>query len=360
MAAKPPVALLRRPVPEAVALIGITLLDQARLAAGRLGDPDDDEALHDFRVAVRRLRTLLRSFRDDLHDLVPKKLQRRLRDLTRATGAGREAEVQLAWLEQHRGELGARARPGVAWFISRLEARRDVSYGEIRRELPATFRDLDRRLRRALNAPLTDATGGRPDYSAAVSRLLREHTLEVEQELDAARTTRDADAVHTARIAVKRLRYLLEPLAGEPGDAAVAGAAGAPALIEQLKQAQDLLGELHDVQVLGTDLGEAVADAAAELARRLHAAALGGAARGTRKPRHPIPASAGPLALARLAATWQERLYARLLDQWLPTALPALLRDVARLGAALGTPPVPPRGRRASALPIRYTPPARA
>ena len=361
MAVNRPANLLLRPVPEALALIGLTLLDAARLAAGRLRDPDDKEALHDFRVAVRRLRTLLRSFRNDLDDIVSKKLQRRLRALTRATGAGRDAEVQLAWLKDHRGELGGRARPGQAWFIDRLEQRRDGSYREIRRELPATFRELDRRLRRALNTPLTQAKGEGSVFAATASRILREHALELEQELDTARTARDPEAVHAARIAVKRLRYLLEPLANDAAGAAPAAVvAGVPALIEQLKQLQDLLGELHDVQVLGVDLGEAVADAAAERARSLHAAALGSPGRArSQRPRRPAPASAGPLALAKLAATWEERLHTQLVVEWLP-ALPLLLKDVARLGATIGAQPVPsPAARRArSALPIRYTPPA--
>jgi len=61
---------------------------------------------------------VLRSFRDDLDDIVSKKLQRRLRDLTRATGAGRDAEVQLVWLEEHRASSWS-CRPGHAWFIGR-------------------------------------------------------------------------------------------------------------------------------------------------------------------------------------------------------------------------------------------------
>src|SRR6266571_2831342 len=74
---KRPGGLLARPAPAAAALVGLTLLDEARAACGRLEAPDDAEALHDFRVAARRLRTLLRSFRRELGGAVAKKLQRR-------------------------------------------------------------------------------------------------------------------------------------------------------------------------------------------------------------------------------------------------------------------------------------------
>src|SRR5207245_9246969 len=69
----PPAGLLARPAPAAAALVGLTLLDEARAACGRLDAPDDSEALHDFRVALRRLRTLLRSFRPELGRAVAKK-----------------------------------------------------------------------------------------------------------------------------------------------------------------------------------------------------------------------------------------------------------------------------------------------
>src|SRR6059036_3557583 len=46
--------LLTRPAPAAAALVGLALLDEAREGCGRLATLDDAEALHDFRVALRR------------------------------------------------------------------------------------------------------------------------------------------------------------------------------------------------------------------------------------------------------------------------------------------------------------------
>ncbi|HVH68899.1 MAG TPA: CHAD domain-containing protein [Gemmatimonadales bacterium] len=351
--ARRPGELRLRPAPEAVALVGMRLLDAARAAAGRLSDPDDAEALHDFRVALRRLRTLLRSFRDEVGDIVPKKLQRRLRDVARSTGPGRDAEVQLAWIQAHKPELGGSPRPGVPWFIARLEGRRDRAYTSIREDGPPEFRQLERRIRRALNRALTDTTPGRPALAAATGRLLRAHVTELELELETARATRDEAAIHRARIALKRLRYLLEPLQGDGLTEA--------SIIDRLKQLQDLLGELHDLHALAGELGDASADAAAERARRQHDAAVRAPRVTVRRPARPAPGSAGLMALARLAAQWEERLFARLANEWLQDALPALLQDVTRWGETLAVPILVHRPR-SKAAPTRRsaTRPARA
>ncbi len=347
---KRPGGLLARPAPAAAALVGLTLLDEARAACGRLDAPDDAEALHDFRVAARRLRTLLRSFRRELGRAVAKKLQRRLRDVTRATNAGRDAEVQLAWVRSHRPELGRRSGPGLPWLLTRLQDRQNRAYADIRQEITPEFRQIERRVRRGLNATLLDASQAEPSFAAATSRLIREHVAALDQELESARSTRDPDAVHAARIAVKRLRYLLEPIAAERPRAG--------ALVEPLKRLQNVLGELHDLQVLLGELGVAVAEAAAERARRLHAAALAGApARGPGTRTGPRPASAGLLALARFAGRFQDELLRRLDAEWTGEPLATLTEDLRAfaddLVAVVVPPPRLPPPRRTRARPAR-------
>ena len=55
----------------------------------------DREALHDFRVAVRRLRSVLRAYRRWLGRAAARKARRRFRSLAATTNDGRDAEVQL-------------------------------------------------------------------------------------------------------------------------------------------------------------------------------------------------------------------------------------------------------------------------
>ena len=61
-----PADLLDRPAEEAVRRIALRELDRAERAREALVRGDDPEALHDFRVAIRRLRSHLRAYRDVL------------------------------------------------------------------------------------------------------------------------------------------------------------------------------------------------------------------------------------------------------------------------------------------------------
>src|ERR1700752_1484631 len=84
--------LLEQPVERAARDVALRLLERAEEERGRLSDGDDPEALHDFRVAVRRLRSWLKAFKQPLRGSVSGKHRGRLRRVAHATNAGRDAE----------------------------------------------------------------------------------------------------------------------------------------------------------------------------------------------------------------------------------------------------------------------------
>src|SRR5438876_8513749 len=210
---KRPDNLLAAPAPGAAHRIALSLLDAATAARERLPDTGDADALHDFRVAMRRLRSTLRAYQPQLEALVPAKLWRRLRDLARATGEARDVEVQISWLERQRNELPAARRAGVPWLLSRLTQRRERAYQDIRERIAPKFDRLARRLRRALGSvPPPDATLP-ASLASLIAHLLEDQGSDLEQRLALIRSPANHAEAHAARIRVKRARYLLEQVA---------------------------------------------------------------------------------------------------------------------------------------------------
>ncbi|HEX9219502.1 MAG TPA: CHAD domain-containing protein, partial [Gemmatimonadaceae bacterium] len=125
--------MLREPVERGVRLVAISLLDDARQAGDKLtslsnelrdGLTAADDAVHDFRVAVRRVRSWVRAFKPWLCDDISRKQRRRLSGIAEATRAARDAAVHLEWLRKERPELTARQRVGQTWLSERLETQR--------------------------------------------------------------------------------------------------------------------------------------------------------------------------------------------------------------------------------------------
>ena len=65
--------LLSRSEEEGARRLALKALSAARAAERRLDDRSDPEALHDFRVAIRRLRSLLRAYKPQLESSIRKK-----------------------------------------------------------------------------------------------------------------------------------------------------------------------------------------------------------------------------------------------------------------------------------------------
>ena len=304
---------------EALTRLAGGYLDAAARALARLEDPGDARALHAFRVAIRRLRSLLRTYRSRVGRLGGRKVRRRLRDLTRDTNPGRDAEVQIDWLSTQRTKLAPEEQAGFSWLLRRLAGRKRLAYRSARAELGRDFAGVVELLRKRMAKE--DSPGPEPFRQAFVEPL-GPAVAEFRRRLTAISGAGDVNAIHRARVQVKRLRYLVEPLRTE--------LAQARAALIPLKELQKLLGELHDLHVLDDVLAAAIEEAAAENARRLHELAVRGEGKALVRARR-RDERLGLLALATSAWERRDTVYALLEQKWILGRKPALTREFGAL-----------------------------
>jgi CHAD domain-containing protein len=256
-------AVLRRsPSQRGVRVIGLARLQrvleeaarvQVRVPTGHTGrpwavpDPEttDPEAVHDFRVALRRLRIWLRIFRRYLADTLGRRPGRRLRTLSRLAGRTRDLEVALRWLSEPRSGFPASARVAAEWlagWTSRelARARRALVEG-LQNDLPRAGAELTAALQRYHEDVVVEEPVSQP-MAAAMGEALRHATETLAHGLGRVRSVEQVAEAHAARIAIKRLRYLLEAY----GPAARSSST----ILPRLTTLQHLFGELHDAQML--------------------------------------------------------------------------------------------------------------
>jgi CHAD domain-containing protein len=222
------------------------------LPAARHGDV---HSIHQARVASRRLREALPLVVDGP---AGRKLQRKARMLTRALGPVRELDVALQSLESLRTATDA-PKAGVACLRAVIVDERRRLHAEMVQRLGEW--DLEKVRKRALAGArehdnvardgMSPKRVGRARRQAAAERVAAadRHSLRramrLRNAIDNAAGIYLPDRLHELRIAVKKLRYSLEV-------ARDLRASRAAASIRTLKRAQDLLGHIHDLEVLIT------------------------------------------------------------------------------------------------------------
>jgi CHAD domain-containing protein len=297
-------AALHAPLEVAVTALLADRMTRLRAAHAALAGSEVADALHDFRVAVRRVRVLARAYRPLVGDLLPRRVRCRLRELTRATNAARDLEVKRHWLAGQRTALDRRALPGLDWLDARLARAQQRARGgarDILDEVPRLVASL--RPRPGLQPGLLSSC-----LSAGAFRALGPAGRDLAQRLDTIRTVADQVAAHRARIAAKRVRYLVEPFA--------AALPEAHSLVERLKEFQNVLGDMHDAHV------------AVEFIQR----AMRAARRAQRRRPDPLPGLRllERRAIARRAAAWHV-----VQRQWLMRRRRQLLVPLAQVERAL-------------------------
>jgi CHAD domain-containing protein/CYTH domain-containing protein len=243
-----------RPVQEGTRQLALTHLEAARAARAGVADSADPEALHHYRVALRRLRSCLRLYRRELRSTVTRKSRRRLDRLARATNQSRDLEVHLAWLATQEEVAGEAERPGVAWLTARLTETQRRAREEMlaldERLFPTVHVRLRRQLARYRTTVRLDTDEEQPTLATGAARHAGAAARRLERRLRGIEDESSEAEIHRARIAAKHLRYLLEPFAEllPAGDA----------IIGRLKSLQDAFGDVHDAHVFLPELAAAL------------------------------------------------------------------------------------------------------
>lgn len=203
-----------------------------------LQNSPDSDTVHDLRVVVRRCRSLAAAMEEVDPDRAWPKMRKVARKLFRGLGAVRDAQVLEEWIKKLAPETDVLR----AQLLTSLEAdekqRSDDALRVAAKFDTKEWMQLEQHLRKRIRLV--------PAGSLAAECLALERFEEAKELHNCALRTEKPKPWHELRIGLKRFRYTLEGLL--PEHSAAWG--------ENLKRLQDLLGDIHDLDVLSEILEE--------------------------------------------------------------------------------------------------------
>lgn len=217
---------------------------------------DDPDAIHDLRVASRRLQQVLDLLYPDFRHGEARKLRRRIRRSRRALGDVRNADVQLERVKKILARKRSSRRE--AWEAVRdyLLAQRSEHFARAVRKLSKqnlaifyihlkdvlTRDDSHEEGRARLAEGDADETGAE-SFEERAARSLASVWQAFEARVAESHRDSQAAVIHGVRISAKRLRYLVEVLHELKTP-------GCSETLIWLRGLQQLLGNWHDLEVL--------------------------------------------------------------------------------------------------------------
>ena len=207
----------------------------------RLGE--DPEAVHDMRVASRRMRAAMALFSEALPARFAS-FRRELKWVAGALGAVRDLDVQLAQVHEWTKDMNPDDVRSLGPMMMLLERRRRQARGRLLRTLDSRrYSRLTSGLRDGLrHGPSRRSTAARIPVTAVAPDLLQRRYKKVRRAGARLDSWSSPEDFHALRIRCKRLRYALEfhsevyPGVTQP-------------VIRRLVAVQDVLGEHQDAQV---------------------------------------------------------------------------------------------------------------
>lgn len=216
---------------------------------------EDSEDVHQARVATRRLRSDLRTYRRLLDPEWNEALRDELRWLAAELGAVRDADVLFERLSEQAAGLGTADAVGVAALLHRLGEQRAAARAELLRALstPRYFALLDLLHEAAAEPKVLRDLAGIPACEA-VPDLVRRPWKHLTSAVAALGDDPPHEALHEVRIRSKRVRYAVEAVTPVVRDRKVA-----KKWASAVAGVQGVLGDMQDAVVAEAWLRDAVA-----------------------------------------------------------------------------------------------------
>jgi CHAD domain-containing protein len=224
---------------------------------------DDPDAIHDLRVASRRLQQIL----DLLYPVPPppeiRKLRRKIQRCRRTLGEVRNCDVQLQRVERTLGSKRTARRESWEAVRHYLRQRRSENFEKAVRKLGkvnlAVFYVQLKEHLAPSHLVIDSARRGEPPSELGPQEFYERLAEALERvwhrmETQIAQSHRDSSAavIHGVRIAAKRVRYLIEVIREF-------NVPGAAETLARLRTLQQLLGDWHDLEVMEQMMIEMVA-----------------------------------------------------------------------------------------------------
>lgn len=203
---------------------------------GRVRQDWDPDAVHDLRVALRRCRTMADALREVYPDPGWRRIRKNTAELFHLLGELRDTQVKRAWAKK----LGTPGDP-VRRHMLRLLSAEEKTHKKAAAEALDNF---DRKSWRKLTRKLASKACFFPLESVVFQRQALARLNEAVELHQKARKRPSSLAWHRLRIGIKQFRYIVENFLPQRYEL----------WSEDLKAMQDLLGDLHDLDVLRSQI----------------------------------------------------------------------------------------------------------
>jgi CHAD domain-containing protein len=208
----------------------------------------DAEFLHDFRVAIRRTRSILSQFKKAFPADLLQQRRKDFANLSERTNRLRDLDVQLQRRAQYTARLPASLHPGLEKLYKAISRERQKEFSVLLKTLNSHAWQRSKKEWRCFLQTQTPASWSTvPAAGIPIKRLVCKLVMKKFKQMQKMEQKdwggAQDEALHRLRIEAKKLRYLLEFFAS------LFPPQSLNTVLEQLRQVQDYLGHLNDLAV---------------------------------------------------------------------------------------------------------------